>query len=82
MQATFFGGQGILPEMPAALHLESGILGKCRLSDGDDYSAARLDVSILVFLLCRAFSQMISRPNPLQWHQLCLKQQFFALRCC
>ena len=44
MQATVFGGQGILSEMPAALHLESGILGECRLSDGNDCFAARLDV--------------------------------------
>ena len=63
MQTTLFGGQGILPEMPAALHLESGILGKCRLSDGDDCFAARLDIFILVFLLCRDFYEINQSPH-------------------
>ena len=78
MQTTFFGGQGILPEMPAALHLESGILGKRRLSDRDDSSAARLAVFILVFLLCRNFFALNFQPNSPQSRQPLPKRPIFA----
>ena len=36
MQTPVYGKQGILPALPRAVHLESGILGKRRLSDRDD----------------------------------------------
>ena len=63
MQATFFGGQGILPEMPAALHLGSGILGERRMFNGDGSAAVRSGVFIFIFVFCRHFLQMTVRPN-------------------
>jgi hypothetical protein len=36
MQTTVSGKQGILPALPSALHMESGIMGKRRLSDRND----------------------------------------------
>ena len=44
--------------MPAALHLESGIVGERRLSDGDDSRAARRDFFILVLLFRRNFYEI------------------------
>lgn len=51
MQASVFGKQGILPKMSAALHLESGILGKCRLSFADDGCSAVVFVVLLAVFL-------------------------------
>lgn len=82
MQATVFGGEGILSEMPAALYLESGILGERRLPDGDDCSAARFDIFILVFLFRRDFSQVIVRLNSPQSHQRRSSRLISALRYC
>jgi hypothetical protein len=54
MQASVYGNGEILPALPRALHLESGILGKCRLSFGNDSSAIFDD-----FLLAFSFSRSI-----------------------
>jgi hypothetical protein len=54
VQAPVYGIQGILPELPRALYMESGVLGKRRLFAGDDF-AARPDDFILVFLFFRNF---------------------------
>ena len=51
MQASVFGKQRLLPEMSAALHLESGILGKCRLSVVDDGFPVIVFVILLAFFL-------------------------------
>jgi len=48
VQASVYGAERILPALPGTLHLESGILGECRLSDGDG-RAARLDDFALGF---------------------------------
>ncbi len=50
MQASVYGKPGILPALPGALHLESGILGKCGLSDDDDSAAVPADFLLVVFV--------------------------------
>lgn len=62
MQASVYGGQRILPELPGAIHLESGIIGERRLSAGDD-RAARSDDFTLGFLIFRVFVQIKSKPQ-------------------
>ncbi len=52
VQASVYGTQGVLPKLSRALHLESGIVGECRLSAGDD-SAAFFDDFLLAFLFLR-----------------------------
>jgi len=60
MQTPLSGKSGILPALPRALHLESGILGKSGLSVADD-SAAFCDDFVLVFSFSRLFYKMTGR---------------------
>ncbi len=57
MQTPVSGKQGILPELPRAIHLESGIVGKRRLSGCDD-SADLCDYFCLAIFLFRSFFQI------------------------
>jgi hypothetical protein len=57
MQASVYGKPGILPALSRALHLESGIMGKCRLSFGDDSPAVFADFLLVVFI-SRIFYQV------------------------
>lgn len=50
MQTTVSGKQGILPALSRALHLESGIMGKRRLSDSDDYADFINNFRLALFL--------------------------------
>lgn len=52
LQTTVSGGKGILRALPVAIHVESRIVVKRRLSFGDG-RAAFADASLLVFLLFR-----------------------------
>jgi hypothetical protein len=54
MQASVYDKPGILPALSRALHLESGILGKRRLSFNDD-SAAVFDDSLLAVFVSGSF---------------------------
>jgi hypothetical protein len=54
LQATVFCRKGILFALPAALRVESGIVGERRLPFGDDRTAF-FDAFVLVFLLFRLF---------------------------
>ena len=54
LQASVSGRKGILPEMSRALHLESGIVDKCRLPAGDDRAPFPADF-VLAVLLFRSF---------------------------
>ncbi len=57
MQASVYGKPGILPALSGAIHLESGILGKCGLSADDD-SAVVPDDFLLVVFISRIFYKM------------------------
>ncbi len=57
MQASVYGAQRILPILPRALYLESGILGERRLFGGDG-SAAFFNDFLLAVSLFRFFVQM------------------------
>jgi hypothetical protein len=62
MQASFYGKPGILPALSRAIHLESGILGKRRLSFNDD-STAVFDDFLLVVFISRSFFQIDTSKN-------------------
>ncbi len=51
MQTSVSGKQRILPEMSRALHLESGIVGKRRLSFADDAVSAIVSAVFLAVFL-------------------------------
>jgi len=57
LQTPVSGKQGILPALPCALHMESGIMGERRLSAGDD-SADFLGRFLLAVSLVRDFFQV------------------------
>ena len=59
MQASFSGKTRILPEMPRALHLESGIVGKHGLSGHNDRPAAGFDDFILAVFIFGIVYQVI-----------------------
>ncbi len=61
MQTPFSGKSGILPELPRALHLESGIVGKYGLSDGNGCGPAFSDAFVLDVFLSRRFYQINKR---------------------
>ena len=50
MQTSLSGKQGVLPALSRALHMESGVLDKFRLSFTDDFAALRNDFVMAVFL--------------------------------
>ena len=50
MQASVYGKRGILPALSRALHLESGILGKYRLSFADDFTVVFDDFLLAIFI--------------------------------
>jgi hypothetical protein len=54
VQASVYGAQRVLPELPRALHLESGIVGERRLFGGDG-STAFLNDFLLAVSLFRIF---------------------------
>ncbi len=55
VQASVYDTQGILPALPRALHLESGILDKRRVSFGDDSAAVFDDFLLAVFIFRISF---------------------------
>jgi len=57
LQTPVSGKQRDLPELPWALHLESGIVGQCRLFAGHDF-ADFYDCFYLDFFLFRDFFQV------------------------
>jgi hypothetical protein len=57
VQASVYGAQRVLPNLSRALHLESGILGECRLSGSDGF-ATFLNNFLLAVFLFRNFLQM------------------------
>jgi hypothetical protein len=57
MQAPVSGKQGILPALPCALHMESGIMDKRRLPAGDGSANFHGRFSLAVFLF-RDFFQI------------------------
>jgi hypothetical protein len=61
MQASVFDAEGILPALSRAIHLEPGILGKRRLSVGDDSAAVCYDFFLDVFLFGNYFSVVFGR---------------------
>jgi hypothetical protein len=60
VQTPLSGKSGILPALPSALHLESGIVGKSGLSPADD-SAAFFDDFILDVFISRIFYKISLR---------------------
>jgi len=50
MQTPVYGRQGILPALPRTLHMESGIMGKRRLSARDDRADFLNNFRLAVFL--------------------------------
>jgi len=60
LQTPVSGKQGILPELSRALHLESGILGKRRLSVGDDSADFYGFIRLALFLFRDFFREINS----------------------
>jgi hypothetical protein len=58
MQTPVSGGKGFLPALPAALRVESGIVGKYGLSFNDDRRAAFCDDFVLAVFLFRIFYEI------------------------
>jgi hypothetical protein len=65
LQTPVHGKQGILPELPRALHMESGILDKPRLPAGDDPADLRRHFSMdfLLFRDCFQINQLRTNTN-------------------
>ena len=59
MQTPFSGKRGILPALPRAIHVESGIVGKRRLPDGNDCHPAFFNDFVLDVYVSRNFCKMI-----------------------
>jgi hypothetical protein len=62
LQAPVSGREAILPALSRAIHLESGIVGKCRLSAGDDRAAFFNDFILAAFLFWN-FYAMRNQPE-------------------
>jgi hypothetical protein len=50
MQASVYGKHGVLSTLSRALRLESGILGKYRLSFADDFTVVFDDFLLAIFI--------------------------------
>ena len=50
MQAPVYGGQGVLPQLPGAIHVEPGKLRKCRLPLADAYAALSANTLLAIYV--------------------------------